>query len=85
MLEDRIILFGSRAEGKGTEASDIDLVIVKETNKRLLDRRIELETLLADRAVPIDALVYTPERCGPFTLWGALSYKRSWKEEGWFI
>ncbi len=58
---DKIILYGSRAEGKDNESSDIDLVIVKETEKRPLDRRIEVEALLADRAVPIDILVYTPE------------------------
>jgi HEPN domain-containing protein/predicted nucleotidyltransferase len=58
---EKIILFGSRAEGKGSEGSDIDLVIVKETDKRPLDRRIEVETLLADRAVPIDLIVYTPD------------------------
>ena len=58
---EKIILFGSRAEGKDSEGSDIDLVIVKETDKRPLDRRIEVETLLADRAVPIDLIVYTPD------------------------
>jgi len=58
---DKIILFGSRAEGKDNEDSDVDLVIVKETEKRPLDRRIEVETLLADRAVPIDIVVYTPD------------------------
>ncbi len=35
--------------------------MVKETEKRPLDRRIEVETLLADRAVPIDIVVYTPD------------------------
>ena len=58
---DRIILFGSRAAGEADESSDIDLVIVKETEKRPLDRHIEVETLLADRAVPIDIIVYTPD------------------------
>ena len=58
---DRIILFGSRSIGDADEESDIDLVIVKETEKRPLDRRIEVEMLLADRAVPIDIVVYTPD------------------------
>ncbi len=58
---EKIILFGSRAQGKDSEGSDIDLVIVKETDKRPLDRRIEVETLLADRAVPMDLIVYTPD------------------------
>ena len=58
---EKIILFGSRAEGNDNEGSDIDLAIVKETEKRPMERRIEVETLLADRAVPVDIVVYTPE------------------------
>jgi len=58
---DKIILFGSRVEGTDNEGSDIDLVIVKATEKRPLDRRIEVETLLADRTVSIDIVVYTPD------------------------
>jgi uncharacterized protein len=58
---DRIILFGSRATGTATETSDIDLLILKDTSDRPIDRRIQVETLLADRAVPIDIVVYTPQ------------------------
>jgi uncharacterized protein len=58
---EKIILFGSRVAGIDNEGSDIDLAIVKETEKRPLERRIEVETLLADRTVPIDIVVYTPE------------------------
>lgn len=58
---DRVILFGSQASGKQKAESDIDLLIVKETAKRPIDRRVEVERILADRAVPIDVLVYTPQ------------------------
>lgn len=58
---DRIILFGSAAQGTSRRGSDIDLMIVKETDKRPLDRRIEVETLLSDRMIPVDVLVYTPD------------------------
>jgi HEPN domain-containing protein/predicted nucleotidyltransferase len=57
---DRIILFGSRATGEGSEDSDLDLLVVKETQERPLDRRIQVERLLADRGLPLDVLVYTP-------------------------
>ena len=57
---DRIILFGSHAAGEATPDSDIDLVIVKDTDQRPIDRRIEVERLLFDRAIPLDLLVYTP-------------------------
>ena len=57
---DRIILFGSRALGTATEDSDIDLLVVKETASRPLDRRVHVERLLRDRSVPLDIHVYTP-------------------------
>jgi HEPN domain-containing protein/predicted nucleotidyltransferase len=57
---DRIILFGSHASGNADEESDIDLLLVKETDRRPIERRIEVERLLADRQVPLDVHVYTP-------------------------
>ncbi len=57
---DRIILFGSRAAGTNTDESDYDLLILKDTHARSIDRRIEVETILQDRAVPLDIMVYTP-------------------------
>jgi predicted nucleotidyltransferase len=58
---DRIILFGSHATGDARSDSDVDLLIVKRTDKRPIDRRIEVQRLLADRAIPLDVIVYTPE------------------------
>jgi HEPN domain-containing protein/predicted nucleotidyltransferase len=57
---DRIILFGSRALGEARPDSDVDLLIVKDTDRRPIDRRIEVERLLADRALALDLVVYTP-------------------------
>lgn len=57
---ERIILFGSHATGKAQGDSDIDLLIVKETDQRPIDRRVEVERLLSDRQIPLDLLVYTP-------------------------
>jgi uncharacterized protein len=57
---ERIILFGSRADGTADEESDFDLLVVKETDERPLDRRIAAEQLLADRSIPLDLSVFTP-------------------------
>jgi hypothetical protein len=38
--------------------SDIDLIIVKNTNKKFLDR---LDEYYVDASEPLDILVYTPE------------------------
>lgn len=57
---DRIILFGSCAEHGESAAQDIDLLVIKETDKNLLERQIELEQIISDRMRPVDVLVYTP-------------------------
>lgn len=56
---ERVLLFGSLARGVASDWSDIDLVIVKETEKRFLDRTKEVMQLLKPR-VGVDILVYTP-------------------------
>ena len=58
---ERIILFGSRARGEASSDADFDLLVVKNTNRRPLDRRIDVERVLADRAIALDLTVYTPE------------------------
>lgn len=57
---ERIIVFGSLASGVIGPASDIDILIVKETNKRYFDRISDV-TRICDYDVGIDFLVYTPE------------------------
>ena len=56
----QIILFGSLAKGDTHEWSDIDLVIIKDTDKEFLDR-LEEAVLIAKPEVGINLLVYTPE------------------------
>lgn len=55
-----VILFGSYGKEPFRVDSDIDLLIVKETDKRAIDRQVEVEKLLSDREVPLDIIVYTP-------------------------
>ncbi len=56
---EEIILFGSLATGKIHEWSDLDLIIVKETEKRPVDRCLEVYRIVRP-AVGIDVFVYTP-------------------------
>jgi predicted nucleotidyltransferase len=58
---EKIILFGSYAWGKPTEDSDVDLLIVKESKQRKVDRAREVRDVISDSNVPVDILVYTPE------------------------
>ena len=57
----KIILFGSYAYGEPDEASDIDLLIVKDTDKRPIERWMEVKRLLRDRnrRVAVSPLIYT--------------------------
>ena len=57
---DKIILFGSAARGEADEYSDLDLIIVKNTHKRFVERLVDVTAYLP-RDVSIDVLVYTPE------------------------
>lgn len=55
----KIILFGSLISNKVRENSDIDLVIVKDTDKPFVDRAIEA-ALVTRPNFAVDFLVYTP-------------------------
>ncbi len=60
---ERIILFGSCAHGKVREDSDIDMLIVKDTDRHPLDRIREVYRLVysPDRYLAFEPLVYTPQ------------------------
>ena len=55
-----VVLFGSCADGTNDAGSDVDLLVIKETEKRPIERSEELESILIDRAVPLDLVIYTP-------------------------
>jgi len=57
---EKLILFGSIAEGNMHEWSDIDLLIIKKTEKRPLDRILEACHLIKP-TIGIDLFVYTPD------------------------
>lgn len=66
-----VLLFGSLARGDARDHSDIDLIIVKETEKRFLDR---LDEFYDDAREAMDVLVYTPQEFEemkerPFVKW----------------
>ena len=57
---EKIILFGSHARADSDESSDIDLLVIYETDKAFLDRLKELY-LAWDIPKAVDILAYTPE------------------------
>lgn len=60
---DKIILFGSYAYGMPHEDSDIDLLIIKDTQDRPIDRRVAVAKIVSDpkRLIPFEPIVLTPK------------------------
>jgi uncharacterized protein len=58
---EKIILFGSYATGKAEEASDIDLLIVAETDLPAKERFPVVSRLLGDYPAAFDVILKTPE------------------------
>ncbi len=57
----RIILFGSRAQGKATDTSDLDLFIIQDSPASNREVRRRIESLLWGRRFGVDLLVRRPE------------------------
>lgn len=60
---ERIILFGSYAYGRTDPDSDIDLLIIKETDERPIDRRVAVSNIVYDPQlhIPFEPIVITPD------------------------
>jgi predicted nucleotidyltransferase len=59
----KVILFGSREGGEPDPDSDVDLLIIKETTARFIDRWTTVQGILTGthRSIPVDTLVLTPQ------------------------
>lgn len=59
----KIVLFGSYATGNPDRDSDIDLLIIKETSERPIDRRVAVRKIIANpqRRIPVESIVLTPD------------------------
>jgi len=57
----RIIVFGSFARGDTHELSDLDVIVVKETEERFFDRIGRVRDACEDIDIDVQPLVYTPQ------------------------
>jgi predicted nucleotidyltransferase len=57
---ERVVLFGSYAEGRPTADSDVDLLVVLAHERRAIDKAVEIRLALSPE-IPLDILVRTPE------------------------
>jgi len=58
---EQVILFGSYARGDATEKSDVDLLIIAESDLPRFKRSRELYKLLKPHPFAMDIIVYTPQ------------------------
>ena len=58
---EKIILFGSYANGKPTQDSDVDLFVVMKSRKRPAERAMIVSDLIYPRHFPMDIIVRTPQ------------------------
>jgi predicted nucleotidyltransferase len=57
----KAILFGSASRGTASRKSDIDLILVMETEERFFDRYQRIEEIYAKlKGRSVDMLIYTP-------------------------
>ena len=57
---DKIILFGSYGYGSPTNDSDVDLLVIMDTDDRPAERYLAISRLIRPRPFPLDILVKTP-------------------------
>jgi predicted nucleotidyltransferase len=57
---EKIILFGSYAYGEPTPDSDVDLLVILDTDAPRTERQWAVSRLLVPRLFPVDILVKTP-------------------------
>jgi len=59
----KVILFGSYAYGNPDEESDLDILVIKDTDKRPIERWTDIKRILRDRnrLTSVTPIVYTPK------------------------
>lgn len=57
----KIILFGSYANGTPTDESDLDLMIIKDSDLASRQQNRTVRKILSDLGVPVDVIVKTPD------------------------
>lgn len=64
---EKIILFGSYANGTANDNSDIDLLIIKDTDEDTISREMAVSRLLDGIGVAYDILVYNHKEVNEFS------------------
>lgn len=74
----KVILFGSCARGDFVESSDIDLIVITETDKPFIKRLKDSAYIIPDAGV--DILIYTPDEIRDFLEKGSAFVENALRE-----
>lgn len=77
---EKIIIFGSYVRDEMDEYSDLDFVVIKKTEKRFIERLIEVARLIDLDLGKVDVFVYTPEELERMIEWENPFIERVLKE-----
>jgi predicted nucleotidyltransferase len=60
---EKVILYGSYARGEETEDSDVDILVIAQTDERMFERMATVSRIVRDlrNGLPISPIVLTPE------------------------
>ncbi len=58
---EKLIIFGSHANNTANKDSDLDILIIKNTNENFYKRSLTVRKLLRPNNIPTDIFVFTPE------------------------
>jgi len=57
---ERVVVFGSHARGEAGARSDVDILVVADSNRPRYERAVPIYRAVADLPWELDILVYTP-------------------------
>ena len=65
----KVVLFGSHARAEARADSDVDLLVIAETELDPVERSYRAQRAIGRRPVPVDVLVYTPAEIALYGAW----------------
>lgn len=57
----KVIIFGSYVKGTATIKSDLDILVIKDTELPMINRAAELSSVVKNFLIPVDVHMYTSE------------------------